>query len=213
MDVKYFDGIVPPHIDKTIQKFCQKLNYNKKPIYIDVKPISNSKPSNCFINVKNIINEKGGSQVNGWAIWLHPYSMIEAEAHSIYKDIDGYLIDVTPHKNNLSKILFLPDERIKYKGIQINNIRQNISKSHLIDECIKYWDEIFILMNKSENKYKHGEIILSGKDAERINDLNDFIQVNLINFYSNLKLKPNDICICGSGKKYIDCCKHKICRE
>lgn len=106
--------------------------------------------------------------------------------------------------------MLLPDERIEYKGVQINNIRQNMSKSHLIAECIKYWDELFMLMNKPENKYKHGEIILIGKDAERINDLNDFIQINLINFYSNLKLKPNDKCICGSGKKYMDCCKYKI---
>lgn len=99
---------------------------------------------------------------------------------------------------------------MEYKGFSINNIRKNLSNSNLIDECIDAWNEIYKIMNTGENKYKHGEISLVGYSAQRYMYLNKLIQYNLSLFYTNLKLKPHDTCICGSGKKFVDCCKHKI---
>lgn len=210
MNVKYFEGIVPKIIDKDIERFCKKINYKKKPIYIDVKPAKNTIINECFINVDKYVMEHGGSCINGWAIWLHPHCLLEAEFHAIYQDNMGNLVDITPHKGNLTQILFLEDNSLEYKGYSINNIRKNLSNSKLIDECINAWNEVFQITNAGENKYKHGEIILNEYQAKRYMYLDKIIQNNLFHFYKNLKLKPNDTCICGGGLKFIDCCKHDI---
>lgn len=210
MDVKYFAGIVPKIIDKEIERFCKKINYKKKPIYIDIRPANNAIIDECFINVDKFIKDNGGSCVNGWVIWLHPHCLLEAEFHAIYKDETGNLIDVTPHKGNISQILFLEDDSLRYEGYSINNIRKNLSHSKLIDECIDAWNKLYEILNTGENKYQHGKIILNEYQSKQYMYLNRIIQNNLFHFYAKLKLKPNDTCICGSGLKYIDCCKHNI---
>ena len=58
-----------------------------------------------------------------------------------------------------------------------------------------------------KNKYIHGKIILNENGSSRYMILNNFIKENLTKFYATLKLKPNSECICGSGLKFIDCCK------
>ncbi len=210
MDAKYFQGIVPKIIDKNIQKFCKKINYKEKPKFINVVPVNCAKINECFINVNNFVKENGGEIIYGWAIWLHPHCLLEAEFHGIYKDKIGNLVDITPHKDNLNQILFLEDSSLKYEGYSINNIRKNLSNSKLIDECIIAWNEIYNIQNTGKNKYKHGEIILDECQSERFIYLNRLIHNNLFNFFANLKLKPNDTCICGSGLKFVDCCKHNI---
>lgn len=210
MDVKYFAGIVPKIIDKEIERFCKKINYKKKPIYIDIKPANNAIIDECFINVDKFIKDNGGRCVNGWAIWLHPHCLLEAEFHAIYKDETGNLIDITPHKGNISQILFLEDDSLRYEGYSINNIRKNLSHSKLIDECIDAWNKLYEILNTGENKYRHGKINLNEYQSKQYMYLNSIIQNNLFHFYAKLKLKPNDTCICGSGLKYIDCCKHNI---
>ena len=210
MNIKYFKGIVPKFVSKDIEKFCKKINYKAKPVYINVKPAENAIIHNCFINVSNFIKENGGTCIYGWAIWLHPHCLLEAEFHSIYKDKNGNLVDITPYKDNIHQILFLEDNSLKYEGYSINNIRKNLSNSKLIDECIEAWNEIYNINNAGENKYKHGKILLDEYQSERFKYLDKLIQKNLFNFFANLKLKPNDTCICGSGLKFVDCCKHSI---
>ena len=207
MDIKYFDAITPKQISKEVIKFCKKICYKSTPIYVTVSPKEMTKINNCFLNVQKYIENFGGNYLNGWAIWLHPNCMIEAEAHCVYQDIENNIIDITPHKNNISQILFLPDNSIVYEGFGINNIRQNLTKSKLIDDCINAWNEIYEILYKGKNKYIHGKIILNENDSSRYMILNNFIKENLTKFYATLKLKPNSECICGSGLKFIDCCK------
>nr|QGT49763.1 hypothetical protein Melaina855_1500 [uncultured Candidatus Melainabacteria bacterium] len=209
MDMKYFKGITPKYIDKNIARFCRKISSLSHPVYIDVLPKENCAINDCVNNVKKYVIEHGGEPIYGWAIWLHPHCMIEAEFHVIYKSKDHCLVDITPHKDNDNQILFIEDKKIAYKGSQINNIRQNLSKSKLIDNCIYNWNKIFEIMNKGERKFKHGKLTLSITEVQTIANLQDEITYYLINFYKNLKLKPNDMCICGSNKKYVECCKNK----
>ncbi len=210
MDIKYFNGITPKQIDGIIDKFCKQINYSAKPQYINVQPWEKSKINDCVNNAKEYLKINKGNSVIGWAIWLHPHCMIEAEFHIIYQSDNGQLIDITPHKNNIDKILFMEDQSIKYNNCQISNIRKNISKSKLIDSVIDNWNEIFVIQNEGENKYKHGEIIIEGEKAERMMYLDYLNQQLLEEFFSKLKLKPNDNCICGSNIEFINCCKSKL---
>lgn len=65
MDVKYFKGIVPKIIDKEIERFCKKINHEKKPLYINVQPTENAAINECFINVNDFIKKNDGDCING----------------------------------------------------------------------------------------------------------------------------------------------------
>jgi uncharacterized protein YchJ len=53
-------------------------------------------------------------------------------------------------------------------------------------------------------------LIIEGEKAERMMDLEYLNQQLLAKFFSTLKLKPNDTCICGSGLNFINCCKPSL---
>ncbi len=72
----------------------------------------------CYYNVAKMIEIHGGEPVYGWVLWESD-SMIEAEAHCLYKREDGVVLDITPRVSGEEKILFVADSRI------------NISLKHL----------------------------------------------------------------------------------
>ena len=210
MDIKFFDGIAPKQIDKTVEKFCKTVKYGSVPKYVKVCPWSEAIINECVPNVNNYLKTNEGKVLTGWAVWLHPMCMIEAEFHVIYQDKNGVLIDITPHKGNPDKILFLEDNTIIYNGCQINSIRKNISKSKLIDKFINNQNRVFEITNKGKLKHNNGEIRLPKENFKTLLLIQEENTAYLKEFYSTLKLKPNDSCICGSGLKFIDCCKYNI---
>lgn len=143
----------------------------------------------------------------GWAIWLVPKFLLEAEFHVIYKNKDNELIDLTPQEKGIDKVLFLPDYSIIYNGCQIKSKLKNISKTKMCDSYIKNFDEMFDILNRGDRKYCHGEISLSIEEANYYQNLALENKYILELFYSKLTLKPNEPCICGNNLKYVDCCK------
>jgi len=172
IDMQYLDkAFTPEKINNKIIAFCNSINKSAKAQFIDVIPDKDAQPLECIKNVKTCTQKNGGQAVLGWAIWLHPNLYLEAEFHSIHKTLDNKLIDVTPHKDNPLKILFLEDFQIRYKNVQINNIRKNISGLKLVDRYINNINEIFKITNKGNLKYQHGKIILKGEAAKKYRKL------------------------------------------
>ncbi|MBB5746610.1 hypothetical protein [Brevundimonas variabilis] len=62
----------------------------------------------CHMNAKHLAMSPGGRRVHGWAIWQYP-SFAQAEFHSVWEDLDGNLVDVTPHRNGQTKVMFVRD--------------------------------------------------------------------------------------------------------
>lgn len=136
---------VPPEIDANVEVMVNKLATNIAPIYLTIKPESYAQINECVPAVQQKICNDGGEIVYGWALWLHPmFKIIEAEFHSVWRSPDNELIDVTPKPSELSigRILFLPDPNLRYEGIQINNVRVNISSNNnrLVDDLIATFD-------------------------------------------------------------------------
>lgn len=199
--------VIPRENDKETKKFCKSINKNAETKIVDIVPFDNSEPLNCTENVKKYISENGGSAVAGWAIWLEPQVLIEAEFHMVCKTQENKLIDITPREGGFNKVLFLEDPSVKYENTQINNIRRNLSKSPSVDKFIKNCDEMFQLTNKGDLMHQHGEIILKDEDAELYMNLQEENQRLLAEVLSKVKLGLNDPCPCGSGKKYKKCCR------
>jgi hypothetical protein len=167
---------VPNSTSDYVIRFCEKIS-NKKPLYLDVELTNDSRVLNCYKNVKRTVKENGGTVQYGWQIWeTLPGLMIEAEAHAIWVDPNGKYHDITPKPFGITRILFLPDAAITYKGKQINNIRMALTDEPLVLELIEVSNQYFERTNRGILAYYHGlfvpglklrKIIFRKKELER----------------------------------------------
>ena len=202
---------VPEKIEDINQKLFDKLNAIHEPMFINVVLEEYAKPLDCVNNVKKKIERDGGKCILGWQIWQGNF-IDEGEFHAVWEDLEENLIDITPKENNgeiidIHQILFVEDEKLEYKGKQINNLRINKSKNPLVDDFILVCDHIFQFENKRERANVQ-KLVLQGKEVAArliLEDLKNKI-------YSMLSKKQNydSLCFCNSGKKYKNCCGNQL---
>ncbi|MDL2232360.1 SEC-C domain-containing protein [Ruminococcaceae bacterium OttesenSCG-928-L11] len=183
----------PSIISNKIRTFCSEINPQNDPFYVSCNPHPEALPSECFPNVKLLVQEIGGKMLCGWAIWQRANVLIEAEAHAIWETPNGSLLDVTPHSRNEPEILFLIDESMEYRGQIIRNKRRPLTNSPLVKEFIALFEQRETIIIQSE-----GPLITMPADLMR----------RMIEIERQLlaPAKRNDPCPCMSGLKFKKCC-------
>lgn len=177
----------PRIITPAIKNLCNDIVMNSTPIKVPVIPDAGALPQECFLNVQSVVSNKGGLCINGWIIWQWANILIEAEAHAIWQNPAGTLIDVTPHNLGEREILFLPDESILYEGHQIPSKRKALTQSAFVNELISIMDTF----DRLQTYAMPIELIQRNQEIRAI---------------LNTPVKRNDKCPCGSGLKYKKCC-------
>ncbi len=189
--------------DPNLLKLLAKVNATHEPIYLDVEPEEGAILSDCFPTVLRKVEQEGGKMILGWQIWKADY-LIEAECHAVWETPDEDLMDITPKPADISQIMFVEDDNLKYDGKQIDNIRMNITRNKLVDDLILVAEAIFQFENKGEraNLYDLTRA-LSSEQKEvwlYLKGLKDLI---------NLSLQDNrtreSMCYCDSKKIYKNC--------
>ena len=152
----------PPKLIKPyVISFCRSIVAEPQPVYVPLRPVSNAPQNECVTIVPRHIEQNGGEQVIGWAIWEWPRVFIEAEFHSVWRQPDGSLLDLTPKVMPMPRILFLPDPRRAYNGRQVDNLRKPLDR----DPAIKQFCELCTLMHREQNRGEladyHGPIVFT----------------------------------------------------
>jgi uncharacterized protein YecA (UPF0149 family) len=129
--------------------------------------------------------------------------MIEGEFHSVWRSPSNDLIDVTPTTLRNNRILFLSDDRRKYDGHQVDNVRRALNNDQATLDFIKVCEEIFKVTNSGDLAYQHGQISLPRALIEPLHLRKRELQAKIAKRY----LGPNSLCPCGSGKKNKKCCR------
>jgi GTPase involved in cell partitioning and DNA repair len=193
---------VPRKITKEIKKFANQITKKPNLIILTIQPDINSENGECFKNVEDYIKSNDGEIQYGWIIWETPNIMLEAEFHAVLKLPNGNLLDITPTNDREKEILFVPDNLIKYNGEKIDNIRYPILKNNIVFQFIKNSEKMNKEMAKLGNKFTSNDLLTIFNDIPNYNEISEqFISLIIKN------RGANDICICGSGKKYKQCCK------
>ncbi len=120
-----------------------------------------AKPRECFINVDEMVKKDGGEQVLGWSlIESLPDVLMEAEFHSVWRDHEGALHDVTPKEYQTldPRTVFLPDPSLVYKGQQIDNHRVPLQGDQLIRSHIRIQEKKFAVLNEGDLATYHGPV-------------------------------------------------------
>lgn len=190
----------PAKITDKIMELCGRIVPDAKPEYVSVKVQQWSRARECFPNVERMIQEQGGQQVNGWAIWQWANIFAEAEAHSVWRSPEGKLADITPHDNREMEILFLPDADMVYSGLRMGNVRLAITDSPLAAELVDLGNRIDEVMCR----YTPGTEVSLSELRRRLLPLKE--RREAIVGMLKQKVGRNDPCPCQSGLKYKKCC-------
>ena len=183
----------PTRITDKIMELCRGIVPEVAPIYVPVEAAGWSQPHECFPNVHRMVQEHGGQQVNGWAIWQWANILIDAEAHSVWESPDGCLRDITPHDYGEQKILFLRDDGMVYSGKRIGSVRQALTESSLVAEYIRLINE--------------GDQIMDGTPGKMCKiPTSLMIRLVQISEVFHSEVDRNAPCPCQSGLKYKKCC-------
>lgn len=199
---------VPDNICANVDLLIAEIGSDIKPIYLLVTPEKNVKIQECFPSVINKIDKDGGNIQYGWQIWEEEGLLVEAEAHAVWVSPDNELVDITPKQIHFEKILFIPDNNLKFEEQQIDNIRINTSGNKLVDDLITLCELQFIIMNRGERANQFGAIPLSTAEAAlyRATEIHKALALSM----AYKKMTKNYKCLCGSGKKYKHCHGHNF---
>jgi len=168
----------PTSINEEVLKFCKEVNPTTNPIFVNVIPIKDA-IYGCYGNVENHIKKNGGRIEYGWIIWEVPEIYLEAEFHAVWVNNEEEYIDITPKVDREKRILFLKDNKKKFEGKLIDNIRKPLVDNEFTRDLIRQGKKNFEIKNKY---YKESPGI------------------------KTRKIGRNELCPCGGGKKYKKCC-------
>lgn len=182
----------PRVISPEIHELCKSIS-EYEPVFIPVIADPRSLINECFFNVDEYIAEHGGQRILGRSIWQRANVLIEAEAHAVWESPTGEIIDVTPHTNGVSVVLFQADPKMTHEGNCIPNIRKALTTSTLVAEFIGLYDE----RDRIASETPGSAYSLSTAMLRRMYEIEQLL---------NQQAGRNDPCPCQSGIKYKKCC-------
>jgi hypothetical protein len=142
--------IIPDIKNNYVTSFCQSITQDQKPLYIHHEPLPNKPLKECFPIVSEQIATLGGKQISGWFLLEIPGIWLEAEFHAIWERPDGVWVDITPRTLPFSKVLFLPDSKRQYQGVQVESIFYPLTDNHAVVQFIELAKEFFKETNKGD---------------------------------------------------------------
>jgi len=112
-------GMAPRPMAKGILKLARQIDSTSTVEFVAVDPGEDCLVDNCFQNAAAMVRRHGGSVQHGWRMREQASAYVEGAFHAVWRRLDGALIDVTPRKDGLAEILFLPDSRMVWQGEEV----------------------------------------------------------------------------------------------
>lgn len=201
--------VTPAEISSSLRALIDELVPGGQPVLVDVVPLEQASANDCFLHVPERVAADGGSQVLGWSLWELPGVFVEAEAHTVWRQAEGGLLDIAPKNCDSARVFFLPDPSLRYEGRQINNVRRAVVPDPYVQAYLDTFTEEFGLMNRGDRAGQFGEIALSGEEAAEYHRIQERRAQAFLQVLPRLpRSGPYLPCPCGSGKKLKWC--HKV---
>lgn len=189
--------------------FCKKLDPSTRPIFVPVRVEEKCERRDCIANVQRKVAAAGGEALQGWNLTIWPKVVLHAQFHSVYVGPDGVRVDITPNEYNQSEILFLPDSKRTFRGERIKSERLALTDDKDIDQLIELDED----KDRLEESHLARRVIdgVESLSAEATPEYKAARQAILLKYrpllivLGNRYTGRNDLCWCGSGKKFKRC--------
>ncbi|WP_417484716.1 SEC-C metal-binding domain-containing protein [Maricaulis salignorans] len=194
----------PLSLDGPVNSLAQRLSPGAAVEWVPIRPSELAQPQECFYNVKAMVERSGGELVYGWAIWEWPQVFIEAEHHAVW-ELDGHLVDVTPHEIVGDRVAFVRDPLATFDwshATQRENVKVPLTDSPAVSNYLAATDAMRELMREGAD----GRTIRL--DPMAVEDLVIRVTRAKLGVFEALasKTSPNAPCVCGSTVKFKRCC-------
>lgn len=198
----------PERVTPAIASLCRDVSPGHEPIYVDVAPDPEARPSECFPNVRARVARDGGEILYGWVIWEWRRVFIEAEHHAVWLS-EGRMLDITPHVPPSTRVLFLPDPDRAYDFVterRLQNRRQSLDELPMASAWVEAANDLW---NYVEASSQGRTINMSEARFTALRDRMAHLQAAIFVALA-ASTKRNDPCFCGGGRKFKVCCSRLI---
>ena len=201
------DGITPG-----ILRACREVVADQPPTFVTVEPEAGAHVNKCIGNALESTRLNGGEVVMGWKIYLWPRVLVQLIGHAVVRRSD-VLRCITPSRTSEDSVLFLADSTITFDesdpsarlGAKMVPLRDDPDVVRFIEV------EQAVSRIKAQLPRTSGPVAVAGTGALRLNALQKE-QPELIRRITLQTKKPNEVCICDSGRKFRKCCRESMLR-
>lgn len=190
----------PFEISRAIRRLVERLKPHGEAVYLMVQPEPDAVVNECFPNVEAKVARDGGRMLCGWQLWEWPHVLVEAEFHAVWLTPAGEMVEITPKAHLEPRILFVPDERLHYAGLTLDNVRMPLRDDQIIRHFIRVSEAKTLVLNRGERAAQHGYVSVPVHEIEPLLMTQSFLGESLARGF-----RDHDPCLCGSGGKYKRC--------
>lgn len=210
--MKVSPTVEPMRITSGILRICRELVPDVPPVFVPVDAEADAQPNKCILNALEAIHKDGGEVMLGWKVYVWPRVLVHLIGHAVVLR-DGKMRCVTPSRASEKKILFLADPSLSFDesdpnarlGGKMIPLRDDPDAARFV-EVEEEINDIKVRLPRTS-----GEVMVPGSDAVRLMALQKE-QPELIRRLTLRTKKPNEICICDSGRKFRKCCRDAMLR-
>ena len=157
----------PSRVTADIRRLCRRIGNVEPPEFVRVASRSDSEMNDCFMDVRNQVEEFGGDVQHGWTIWTWPGIFAEGEFHAVWRSPQGELIDVSHKKHGEPAIMFAPDHHRVFRERRVPNIRMAISNDPRVKQLFSLHDRYQRIVSELMKDLPFGsKIVIEGEPVE-----------------------------------------------
>lgn len=185
------------YIPKNIpEDFLKKLGY--QPVEsVPVEPLEGGSAMHCFDNVRQYLSCNEGEPQFGWIFSMLGKFILKLHAHVVVGLPDQKLLCVTPPEKPLRHVNFIKDSSVS--SAIINNRLPTKSFALVNAAIIKQFVQL-------ENDEDTARLLGDHRSFSNVNSKKTILKNDFIE-YVRANTGRNDVCFCGSEKKYKNCCR------
>jgi hypothetical protein len=203
---------LPERAGPEVDRACRSIGLAGSPVFVPVVPAPDALANRCIHNVRRAAERGEGDVVVGWKILAWPRILVQFIGHAVLKSGER-LVCITPDSHGDEQILFVADPSLTFDAsdpmARMPSQQAAVDPHPDVAAFISVHDQIRAL--KERFPPSSGSLLLTGADAVAFARL-ERSQVRLIREISLRTLRPNEPCVCDSGRRFRKCCQRDMLR-
>lgn len=201
---------LPARVTPGILRACRSIGLRGPPVFVPVEAARDADANRCVYNVRRAAERGDGEVVLGWKILAWPRVLAQFIGHAVLRNRER-LVCITPDRHGDEQVLFVADPAIEFDAsdpmARMPSLQIALDPHADVAEFISVQAQVLALKKKFPPS--SGPLLLTGVDAVALKRL-EASQVRLIREIALRTRKPNEPCVCDSGRKFRKCCQGEM---
>lgn len=203
---------LPEMVTPDIERACRSTGLQGSPVFVRLQPAPDAVANRCIHNVQRTAEQGCGELVLGWKIYVWPRVLVQLIGHAVLRSREQ-LVCITPDRHGDQQVLFVADPSIQFDAsdpmARMPSLQVALDPHADVTNFISVEEQIHAL--KAKYPPWSESLLLRGADAVLLKRL-QAMRLRLIREIALRTRKPNERCVCDSGRKFRKCCQDEMLR-